>query len=54
MSVKIPSQKVGNMLNQWYGIIKLQQVHKAKLMRDQIEHALKNMEEDQDVLLSLI
>ncbi|MEC3606093.1 tetratricopeptide repeat protein [Bacillus glycinifermentans] len=51
MDVKVPAEKVGNMLNQWYIMIKLQQVHKAKAMRDEIESTLENMEEDQDILL---
>lgn len=49
--VKIRSEKVGNMLNQWYATIKLQQVHKATQMKKEIQKAIDNMEKNQDVLL---
>ncbi|QHZ47244.1 Rap family tetratricopeptide repeat protein [Bacillus sp. NSP9.1] len=51
MNVKIAPEEVGNMLNQWYGMIKLQQVNKARLMKNEIQRAIENMEENQDVLL---
>ncbi|MEK5097108.1 MULTISPECIES: Rap family tetratricopeptide repeat protein [Bacillus] len=49
--MKIASEQVVNMLNQWYGQIKRQNVHNAKEMRSEIEQAMKNMEENQNVLL---
>ncbi|UOY88647.1 Rap family tetratricopeptide repeat protein [Bacillus glycinifermentans] len=51
MGVKIASEQVANMLNQWYGQIKQQDIHSAKIMRSEIEETMKNMEQDQNVLL---
>ncbi|MBU8786504.1 tetratricopeptide repeat protein [Bacillus glycinifermentans] len=39
------------MLNHWYTLIRQQNVDQAVAMKDEIEHTLPNMEEDQDLLI---
>lgn len=51
LGVKIASEQVAKKMNQWYGMIRQQKVDQAIAMKDEIEHALPNMEEDQDLLL---
>ncbi|GIN69087.1 tetratricopeptide repeat protein [Bacillus sonorensis] len=51
LTVKIATEKVIKMLNQWYGMIRQQKVEQAIAIKDEIENMLPIMEEDQDVLL---
>lgn len=51
MKTKIKSEKVANMLNQWYRTIRQLNVDQAIAMKDEIEHILPDMEENQDLLL---
>ncbi|MCY8559984.1 Rap family tetratricopeptide repeat protein, partial [Bacillus haynesii] len=51
LTVKIATEKVIKMLNQWYGMIRQQKIEQAIAIKDEIENMLPIMEEDQDVLL---
>lgn len=51
VKTKIKSEKVANMLNQWYRTIRQLNVDQAIAMKDEIEHVLPDMEENQDLLL---
>ncbi|MEC1500948.1 aspartate phosphatase [Bacillus sonorensis] len=51
MAAKIAFEAVGNSLNQWYGLIRQNNITEAAAMREEIKRTLDAMEENQDVLL---
>lgn len=46
-----PSSTVGALISEWYTFIKKFNVISAQLIKEEIEHELETMEEDQDVLV---
>ncbi|UOY86779.1 hypothetical protein [Bacillus glycinifermentans] len=48
---KIAYEKMGQRINDWYKIIKQNDIPKAIEMRDKIKENLPHMEENQDVLI---
>ncbi|MEC1233311.1 response regulator aspartate phosphatase, partial [Bacillus paralicheniformis] len=51
MKQKIPSENVAVKLNEWYSMIRKNQVTDAEFIKSEIKHELEQMEEDQNVLL---
>ncbi|TES45825.1 tetratricopeptide repeat protein [Halalkalibacterium halodurans] len=51
MVEKIASSEVANRLNEWYDTIKQQDVERASKLRNEVQEAINQMEEDQNVLL---
>ncbi|MED3645466.1 aspartate phosphatase [Halalkalibacterium halodurans] len=51
MTEKLASSEVVNKLNDWYDVIKQQDVDEAAKLRSEAESLIKEMEEDQSVLL---
>ncbi|MCY8001081.1 DUF2225 domain-containing protein [Bacillus haynesii] len=51
MEVKLASEKVAKMLNQWYGMIKRHQITEAIALKEEIQSLIKHMSEDQNLLL---
>lgn len=51
MVEKLASSEVANRLNEWYDTIKQQDVERASKLRNEVQEAINQMEEDQNVLL---
>ncbi|MED4125361.1 aspartate phosphatase [Halalkalibacterium halodurans] len=51
MVEKLASSEVANRLNEWYDTIKQQDVERASNLRNEVQEAINQMEEDQNVLL---
>ncbi|MDA1475258.1 response regulator aspartate phosphatase [Bacillus changyiensis] len=49
--VTIAFQKVGQDINEWYNLIKQNDIYKAKNKREEIKSTLPNMKENQNVLI---
>ncbi|BAB04380.1 tetratricopeptide repeat protein [Halalkalibacterium halodurans] len=50
MVEKLASSEVANRLNEWYDTIKQQDVERASKLRNEVQEAINQMEEDQNVL----
>ncbi|MED4126468.1 tetratricopeptide repeat protein [Halalkalibacterium halodurans] len=51
MVERVASSEVANRLNEWYDTIKRQDIKKAAIMKHDLQKAMDDMEEDQNVLL---
>ncbi|QHZ45951.1 response regulator aspartate phosphatase [Bacillus sp. NSP9.1] len=51
MAKTVASQEVANMLNDWYILMKKRDISRSIEMKDDIDKAIEEMEQDQDVLL---
>ncbi|MED4083181.1 aspartate phosphatase [Halalkalibacterium halodurans] len=51
MTEKLASSEVANRLNEWYDLIKQQDINEATRLKSEIGQAIEGMEEDQNVLL---